>query len=161
LIQKISPRFLCSATPGLLPAGWSGRVVRPFIRAVHPFRDETVILMPDKNFRDMPTRAVIFGQFDRRTECLRFAGKTRCNMAIGILYLPFTIMVDYDVSGFAQSFLQLLMRRYVITRRRCVRFTGRVSALKSDFPVELLSFEWPAASDPRTRSVVRGEGRDP
>jgi hypothetical protein len=117
--------------------------------------------MPDKNFRGMPTRAVIFGQFDRRTKCLRFAGKTRCDMTIGILYLPFTVMVDHHVSGFVQPFLQLLVRRCLITRGRCVRFTGRVSAVKSDFPVELLSFEWPAASDPRTRNVVRGEGLDP
>ena len=71
----LNGRHLGSAASRLFAAGWSRCVIRMQIFSVHPFCDETIVLMPDKNFRFMTAISVLFGPFYCCTQRLRFAWK--------------------------------------------------------------------------------------
>jgi hypothetical protein len=86
------------------------RFVRLQIFAVHPRRDEAIVLMPDKNLWGMTALSVPFCQFDCSAERLCFAWDTCGHMAMSISDLPSTTLVHHDVSRFMQRFLQLWLR---------------------------------------------------
>jgi hypothetical protein len=93
------------------------------VRAVHPFGDEAVIFVADKNFWSVTARSVLFSQFDCCTERLSLAWESSCNVAIGVFYLPLTAMVHHDIPRFVQgASSNCSSLRIGITRRDYLRF---------------------------------------
>jgi hypothetical protein len=93
----------------LFLASRTRRIVRMQIVPLDPLRDETIVLMPDKNFRRLTVPTVPFGKLYGGAQRLRFGWESRCHTAMRISNLP-TTLVDHDVSRFMQSFLRLSLQ---------------------------------------------------
>jgi hypothetical protein len=94
----------------LFLASRTRRLVWMQIFSIDPLRDETIVLMPDKNLRGMTAPTVLFGKFYGGAERLRFAWESRCHVVMCISDLPATLVVHHDVSRFMQSLLPLSLR---------------------------------------------------
>jgi hypothetical protein len=64
------------------------------IFSIHPFCNEAIVLMPDKNLRGMTALSVFFGKFYCSAERLCFAWEICDHMAMSISDLPSAILVQ-------------------------------------------------------------------
>ena len=99
---------LRAAASRLPPGKRPGCLIGMEIDAICPFHDEAIIFMADQNFRGVTVDAVVFRQLYGGTKRLGFAWESCGDTAMRVLDFPSAIVLDHNISGFMQLFLQPL-----------------------------------------------------
>jgi hypothetical protein len=104
------------------------------ISSVDPLRYEAIVLMADENLGRVAAHAFLFSQFDCCAECLCFAWESCGHTSMGIFDFPSAIVVQHDISRFAQLFLQanVFTHSWKTTRGRAWRFPQLPNGVRSD-----------------------------